>query len=186
MLIFWRQMHSMNNNNNNRFTALCPGLPGWAGTRRNTHPPTILIIILNLYQLLPSATIHSILPVQITCLAIFLHNLFPCSLWSTSWSRALHLIFYVVLPIYKGKGDPVECGSYRGIKLLEHAMHSMKWHILWMQVMVQHICEFFVMKWSVWLQVSVLSSDAGLLVCFVSLMKIIGRILIEHFSSDWM
>jgi len=28
----------------------------------------------------------------------------------------------VVLPIYKGKGDPVECGSYRGIKLLEHAM----------------------------------------------------------------
>jgi len=28
----------------------------------------------------------------------------------------------VVLPIYKGKGHPVECGSYRGIKLLEHAM----------------------------------------------------------------
>ena len=28
------------NNNNNRFTALCPGLPRWAGTRRNTHPPT--------------------------------------------------------------------------------------------------------------------------------------------------
>ena len=23
------------NNNNNRFMALCPGLPGWAGTRRN-------------------------------------------------------------------------------------------------------------------------------------------------------
>jgi len=28
----------------------------------------------------------------------------------------------VVLPIYKGKGDPMECGSYREIKLLEHAM----------------------------------------------------------------
>jgi len=28
----------------------------------------------------------------------------------------------VILPIYKGKGDPTECGSYRGIKLLEHAM----------------------------------------------------------------
>ena len=27
----------------------------------------------------------------------------------------------VVLPIYKGKGNPMECGSYRGIKLLEHA-----------------------------------------------------------------
>jgi len=28
----------------------------------------------------------------------------------------------VILPIYKGKGDPMECGSYRGIKLLEHAI----------------------------------------------------------------
>jgi len=28
----------------------------------------------------------------------------------------------VVLPIYKGKGDSMECGSYRGIKLLEYAM----------------------------------------------------------------
>ena len=28
----------------------------------------------------------------------------------------------MVLPIYKGKGDPMGCGSYRGIKLLEHTM----------------------------------------------------------------
>jgi len=28
----------------------------------------------------------------------------------------------VILPIYGGKGDPVDCGSYMGIKLLEHAM----------------------------------------------------------------
>ena len=28
----------------------------------------------------------------------------------------------VILPIYKGKRDPMECGSYTGIKLLEHAM----------------------------------------------------------------
>jgi len=28
----------------------------------------------------------------------------------------------VVLPIYKGKGDSMECGSYRGTKLLERAM----------------------------------------------------------------
>jgi len=28
----------------------------------------------------------------------------------------------VVLPIYKGKGDLMECGSYGGIRLLEHAM----------------------------------------------------------------
>jgi len=36
------------NNNNNRFTALSPGLPRWAGTRRNTHLPTILITIQSL------------------------------------------------------------------------------------------------------------------------------------------
>ena len=28
----------------------------------------------------------------------------------------------VILPTYKGKGDPMECGPYREIKLLEHAM----------------------------------------------------------------
>ena len=28
----------------------------------------------------------------------------------------------VLLPVFKGKGDPMECGSYRAIKLLEHAM----------------------------------------------------------------
>jgi len=28
----------------------------------------------------------------------------------------------VVLPIYKRKGDPMECGSNREIKLLEHAI----------------------------------------------------------------
>jgi len=28
----------------------------------------------------------------------------------------------ILLPVFKGKGDPIECGSYRVIKLLEHAM----------------------------------------------------------------
>jgi len=28
----------------------------------------------------------------------------------------------VVLPVKQRKGDPMECGSYRGIKLLEHAL----------------------------------------------------------------
>jgi len=41
--LLWQQ-----HNNNNCFMALCPGLPGWAGTWRNTHPPTILIIIQSL------------------------------------------------------------------------------------------------------------------------------------------
>jgi len=40
--------HNNTTTHNNRFTALCPGLPGWASTRRNTHTPTILIIIQSL------------------------------------------------------------------------------------------------------------------------------------------
>ena len=28
----------------------------------------------------------------------------------------------ILLPVFKGKGDPMVCGSYRAIKLLEHAM----------------------------------------------------------------
>ena len=28
----------------------------------------------------------------------------------------------ILLPVFKGKGDPMECGSHRAIKLLEHAM----------------------------------------------------------------
>jgi len=87
---------SSNNNNNNRFTALCPEYPGKPVPEETlTHPPSWSSP--NLYQLLPSTTIHSILLVQITCLAIFLHNLFPCPLWSTSRSGALHLIFHTFL-----------------------------------------------------------------------------------------
>jgi len=28
----------------------------------------------------------------------------------------------IVVLIFKGKGDPMNCGSYRGVKLLEHAI----------------------------------------------------------------
>ena len=28
----------------------------------------------------------------------------------------------VVVPIFKGKGNVMDCGAYRGVKLLEHAM----------------------------------------------------------------
>ena len=28
----------------------------------------------------------------------------------------------VIMPIFKGKGDVMSCGSYRGVKLLQHAM----------------------------------------------------------------
>jgi hypothetical protein len=32
----------------------------------------------------------------------------------------------VLIPVYKGKGDPMDCGSYRAIKLLEHAMKTVE------------------------------------------------------------
>ena len=32
----------------------------------------------------------------------------------------------VVVPIFKGKGDVMDCGAYRGVKLLEHAMKIME------------------------------------------------------------
>jgi len=38
----------------NRLTALCPGLPGWAGTRRNIHPLTSILYHQTSYQLPPS------------------------------------------------------------------------------------------------------------------------------------
>jgi len=46
------------------------------------HPPTI---------------IHGILPVQLTCLTVFLHNLSPSFLWSSSWPGTLHFILHTFL-----------------------------------------------------------------------------------------
>ena len=57
-----------------------------------THPPSWSSS--NLYHILSSTTIHSILPVQIVCLAMFLHNL-STFVWSASWSGALHLSYSI-------------------------------------------------------------------------------------------
>jgi len=51
-------------------------------------------------------------------------------------------------PIYKGKGDTMECGSYRGIKLLEHAVKVVERifeHRIWQQVEIDHM-QFGFMK----------------------------------------
>ena len=60
-----------------------------------TQPPSWSLS--NFYQLLLFTMIHSILTVQIACVAIFLRNLCPFPFWSTSWSAALHLIFHTFL-----------------------------------------------------------------------------------------
>ena len=36
--------------------------------------------------------------------------------WKKSW----------MVTVYKGKGDAMDCGSYRGIKLLDHAKKVLK------------------------------------------------------------
>ena len=45
------------------------------------------------------------------CNAVIKEGRIPTD-WSRSW----------LVNVYKGKGDALECGSYRGIKLVEHAM----------------------------------------------------------------
>ena len=50
--------------------------------------------------------------------------------------------------IYKGKGDPMERGSYRGIKLLEHAMKVVERifeHRIWQQIEIDDM-QFGFMK----------------------------------------
>ena len=46
------------------------------------------------------------------CNAIVLEGKIPDD-WKESW----------MVSVYKGKGDALECGSYRGIKLLDHHHH---------------------------------------------------------------
>ena len=51
----------------------------------------------------------------------------------------------VVVPIFKGKGDVMDCGAYRGVKLLEHAMKienkrisEGRWHAIWLYAWEGH------------------------------------------------
>ena len=43
-----------------------------------------------------------------------------------------------MLNVYKGKGDAPTCGSFSGIKLLEHAMKVLDTVIEWM---IDKVCE---------------------------------------------
>ena len=91
MLKLTKCLDLQHNNNNNHFTALCPGLPGWAGTRRNTHPPTILIII----QSLPASSIYHD-PQHPHCSNYVLGNLFAQPL---SKSSLVYLLFWCLFEI---------------------------------------------------------------------------------------
>jgi len=80
-----------------RLFGFCPGQPGWAGTRRNIHPLTPIVVIKYPYLLSPSTTMHGILPIQSMRFTVLFHNLSPSFLWSTSWPGTLHLILHTFL-----------------------------------------------------------------------------------------
>ena len=60
------------------FNGLWSGTAGWAGTRRNTHPLTPILIIGHLLSTSSIYfTIRSILLIQFSCLTVLLYNLSP-------------------------------------------------------------------------------------------------------------
>jgi len=85
---------------NNHFMALCLGLLGWAGTRRNIHPLTPFLII---NRPLSASSIHCDPwhpPCSISMLDSLFHNLSPSSLCSISWSGTLHSIHFFIQSLY--------------------------------------------------------------------------------------
>jgi len=82
--------------------ALCPGLPGWASTRRNVHPPSILIIIQ--YQLLPSTIYYD--PQHPPCSNYVLGNLFAQPL---STSSLVYLLVWRPSPHIPYISSPNQC-----------------------------------------------------------------------------
>jgi len=89
------------NTHNNRLTAFCPGLPGWAGTRRNIHPPTHLIIIQSLSA---SSIYHD--PQHPPCSNYMLGNLFAQPL---STSSLVYLLVRSAPPHILYASSPNQC-----------------------------------------------------------------------------
>ena len=67
------------------------------------------------FELIKAAGIEGIKWLTEVCNAVIRDGGIPED-WKKSWMTA----------VYKGKGDAMDCGSYRGIKLLEHAMKIME------------------------------------------------------------
>ena len=86
------------------FTALCLVLPGWAGARRNTHPPIILIII---QSLLASSISYN--PYHPPCSYYVLGNPFAQPLSTSSfayllvWSTPPHIPYVSSPNVYEDK-----------------------------------------------------------------------------------
>jgi len=82
-----------------RLCGFCPGQPGWAGTRRNIHPLTLIVVINHPYLPPPSTTIHGIVPIQsytytytyisyVTMEMLFKANLLTCiEKWKTAHEK---------------------------------------------------------------------------------------------------
>jgi len=90
--------HTLTHTHNHlRRFGFCPGQSGWAGTKRNIHPFTLIVVINHPYLLSPSTTIHGIRPIQSACFTVSFHNLSPSFLWSTSCPGTLHFILHTCL-----------------------------------------------------------------------------------------
>ena len=55
-------------------------------------------------------------PLLVVILIIILKRVWEEEQMPDQWEKG------EIVPIYKQKGDPLECGNFRGIKLLEHGM----------------------------------------------------------------
>ena len=81
-------------------SGLCPGQPGWAGTRRNIHPLNTYHSHQSSLSASPSTMIHGILPVQFTCPTVFFHNISASFLWSSYWPGMLHFIRHPIIVFF--------------------------------------------------------------------------------------
>ena len=81
-----------------RLSGLCPGQPAWAGTRRNIHPLTPIVVI---NHPLSASSIfynswHPPCSIYVTD-GLFPQSLSPSFLWSTSWLGTLQFILHTFL-----------------------------------------------------------------------------------------
>jgi len=94
---FHKTAHDSEKHTSNHFMALCPRLLGEPVPEETFTHSHLSRSSITLHQLSPFTTGHSIFPVQFTCLTVFMHNLYPSLLWSTSWCGALHFILHTFL-----------------------------------------------------------------------------------------